>query len=265
MNAELIAELEALALRGQGWALTAMAVFARLGAAFALMPAFGERVVPARIRLVLALAMTAVVAPALGERVRLPDESLIAITGFLGTETAIGLALGIGLRLLVMALQVAGTMAAQATSLAQFFGGAGVDPQPAMSQVLVMGGLALLVLAGWPEKLAVFLILSYELLPAGQWPDAGAMAEWGVARAAHAFALAFMLAAPFLIGASLYNLALGAINRAMPQLMVAFIGSPAVTFGGLALLMLSAPVMLLVWLDAVDRFLDAPGALQTGP
>lgn len=265
MNAEMLAELEALAATGQAWAITAMAVFARIGAAFAVMPAFGERVVPGRVRLMLAFAMTLIVAPAVAGRAVLPEGSLFALAGFFGVETAIGLSMGIGLRLLVMALQIAGTMAAQATSLAQLFGGAGIDPQPAISQVLVMGGLALLVLAGWPEKLAVFLILSYDLLPPGQWPDAGAMTEWGVARVAHAFALAFMLAAPFLIGASLYNLALGAINRAMPQLMVAFIGSPAITFGGLFLLMLSAPVMLMVWLNAVGTFLAAPAALQTGP
>lgn len=265
MNAEMLAELEALAATGQAWAVATMAVFARIGAAFALMPAFGERVVPGRVRLALAFAMTLIVAPAVTVRVALPEGSLFALAGFFGTETAIGLSMGIGLRLLVMALQTAGTMAAQATSLAQLFGGAGVDPQPAISQVLVMGGLALLVLAGLPEQLAIFLILSYELLPAGQWPDSAAMAEWGVARTAHAFALAFMLAAPFLIGASLYNMALGAINRAMPQLMVAFIGSPAITFGGLFLLMLSAPVMLSVWLNAVGAFLDSPGALQTGP
>lgn len=40
-----------------------MAVFTRLGAAFTVMPAFGEAVVPARMRLILALAITLVVVP----------------------------------------------------------------------------------------------------------------------------------------------------------------------------------------------------------
>ena len=265
MNAAMLAELEALLAMAQAAFLGGIAVFARIGAAFAVMPAFGERVVPGRVRLVMALAMAMVVAPAVQDRVALPQGGPVALAGFLTVEVAVGLSLGIGLRLLVMALQVAGSMAAQATSLAQFFGGAGVDPQPAMSQLLVMAGLALLVMAGLPEQAAIFLILSYELLPAGQWPDGGAMAEWGVARVSYAFALAFMLAAPFLIGATLYNLALGAINRAMPQLMVAFIGSPAVTFGGLFLLMLTAPVMLGVWLRAVGSFLDNPGGLESMP
>ena len=68
------------------------------------------------------------------------------------------------------------------------------------------------------------------------------VAAWGTARVAQAFALGFSLAAPFVIAGFAYNLALGAINRAMPQLMVAFIGAPAITAGGLLILMLAAPV-----------------------
>jgi flagellar biosynthetic protein FliR len=180
----------------------------------------------------------------------------VALGLFLMSETLAGLALGAAIRLMVMALQIAGTIAAQSTSLAQFFGGAGVDPQPAMSQILMLGGIALLVIFGLPERAAEYLILSYQLLPAGVWADPGALAIWGTARVAQAFALGFTLAAPFVIGAALYNLALGAINRAMPTLMVAFIGSPAITLGGLAMLALAAPFMLTVWLEA------AAGALQ---
>jgi flagellar biosynthetic protein FliR len=159
---------------------------------------------------------------------------------------------------MVMVLQMAGTMAAQATSLSQAFGGAGVDPQPAIAQILVMAGFAALVAAGFPERLATLLVMSYELFPAGNWPDPSALATWGTARVAQAFGLAFALAAPFVIGAGLYNLALGAINRAMPQLMVAFVGAPALTFGGLALLLITAPLMIALWLEAVAAVLANP-------
>lgn len=54
------------------------------------------------------------------------------------------------------------------------------------------------------------------------------------------------------------NLALGAINRAMPQLMVAFVGAPLITFGGLALLLVATPVILSVWLDALMAFFQDP-------
>lgn len=247
-GSELITTLLALSHLVQEAVAQGMAVFARIGAAFAVLPAFGERVVPARIRAIAALAMTVIVAPAVTTP---PLPGGIAGLGlYLVSETLIGLALGVAIRLIVMALQIAGTIAAQSTSLAQFFGGAGADPQPAMSQVLMLGGIALLVIFGLPERAAEYLILSYSLLPPGLWADPGALAEWGTAQVARAFALGFTLAAPFVIGSALYYMALGAINRAMPTLMVAFIGSPAITWGGLALLAMAAPFMLNIWLDA---------------
>jgi flagellar biosynthesis protein FliR len=257
MSAEVFDALTTLGLQGLAWMQAALLVMARVGAFFALLPAFGERVVPMRIRLALALAMTMIVAPAV-----LPAMPATAALGqiahLLVIEAAIGLAMGAALRLFVFALQIAGTIAAQATSLAQFFGGAGVDPQPAISQLLVMAGLALLVMAGLPEHAAQFLILGYILLPPGLWPEGASLAAWGVAHVGHAFGLAFVLAAPFVIGSAVYNLALGAINKAMPQLMVAFIGAPAITLASLALLMLAAPVMMAVWLDGVGGFLADP-------
>lgn len=259
MTPEMLAALESLAALAQDGLMQGGLVFARVGPVFALVPAFGERVIPARIRLAAALAMTAVVAPA----VSLPgalgaDAALMTRALTVMQETLVGVMLGLGLRMMVMTLQIAATIAAQATSLAQAFGGAGVDPQPAMAQVLVMAALALAVITGFAERLAQMLVLSYDLLPAGVWPEPASLAEWGTARTAHLFALAFSLAAPFVIAAALYNLALGAINKAMPALMVAFIGAPALTLGGLALFALAAPLMLGPWLAAFHGVLADP-------
>ena len=45
-------------------------------------------------------------------------------------------------------------------------------------------------------------------------------------------------------------------NRAMPQLMVAFVGAPAISFGGLALLLIVAPFLLDVWRNAFEAGVD---------
>ena len=256
MTEETASLLAGLLGMGREAVMVGFVVFLRVGAAMALVPAFGEQVVPMRVRLVVALAFTLIVAPAVA-----PQALATAQAGWmraLGTEVVAGLALGMALRLFVLALQTAGTMAAQATSLAQFFGGAGVDPQPAISQLLVVAGLALAVMAGLHVRLAELLVLSYALMPAGSFPPGWALAEWGVAQVSRAFALAFALAAPFVIAALVYNMALGAINRAMPQLMVAFVGAPALTLGGLILLLLAVPGGLAVWLAALNAFLADP-------
>ncbi|WP_235971333.1 flagellar biosynthetic protein FliR [Palleronia pontilimi] len=234
--------------------LSAFYVFLRLGAAMALLPAFGERMVPLRVRLVLTLAFTAIVTPAVAQ-----DAVPSQVLGFaLGTEVVIGLALGAILRLFVLGLQIAGSIAAQSVSLAQIFGTQAVDAMPAIGHVITLSGLTIAVIAGLHLKVAEFLILSYELMPLGRFPEPEDLTSWGVARTAQAFGLGFTLAAPFVITSVIYNLALGAINRAMPQLMVAFVGAPAITAGGLILLALALPFMLQIWLSAMDGFFANP-------
>ena len=253
MTPDLFSDLNLLLAQVRAWAVDSALVFARIGAFFAILPAFGERVVPARVRLFAALAMTLIVAPAVAARVPAIPGEPVAATLFIGAETLIGLTLAIGL-----VLQMAGTMAAQSTSLAQAFGGTMADPQPAFSQVLVMAGLAAIVATGLPQTMAALLVLSYDIFPAGAWPNPSALAEWGTGRVAHAFALAFTLAAPFVIGSGLYNLALGAINKAMPQLLVAFVGAPALALGGLLLMLIAAPLMVSVWLSIFNDLSAAP-------
>jgi flagellar biosynthetic protein FliR len=231
-------------------------VFLRVGALMSVLPAFGERMIPMRVKLAVALVSALVLAPvvSLGP----PPEGSAAWARLALIETGIGLGLGLGVRLFVLALQTAGSMAAQATSLSQLLGGAAIEPIPAMGHILALGGIALAVQAGLHTDALRLVVWSYDLLPAGFAPAASDASAWGVARVAEAFALAFTLAAPFLIVSLLYNLTLGVINRAMPQLMVAFVGAPAITLGALALLALSVPVLLPAWLDALQLFLNDP-------
>ena len=231
-------------------------VFARVGGVMALLPAFGEQMIPARVRLGVTVAFALVVWPMVAPIAPPEGRPFLAM---LLVEAVVGLLLGIATRLLVLGLQFAGTVIAQSTSLSQILGG-GVtpDPMPAMGALLVMAGLTLAMASGLHVKAAVLIARSYEVLPMGLLPSGSDVATWGVARVAAAFALGFSLAAPFVIAAFAYNLALGAINRAMPQLMVSFIGAPAATAGGILLLMLAAPLILRHWTGALDALLADP-------
>ncbi len=255
---EMIALATQLSGLGQDVLWVGFLVFLRVGAAMALMPAFGEQAVPQRVKLVLALAFTAVVAPAV-------SVDLVAIEPGqatpLITEVIAGLAIGAGLRFFIIALQIAGTIIAQATTLSQLFAGTGPEPQPAIANLLVMAGLALAVMAGLHLHVAELLILSYGPLPAGQFPGAADTADWGLFQIARAFSLAFALAAPFVVASLIYNVAIGVINRSMPTLMVSFVGAPALALGGLLLLAIVTPLALAVWISAIDSYVAAPFAV----
>lgn len=223
----------------------------------ALLPAFGEQAVPQRVRLVLTLAFAAIVAPAVTPGLIGMPPGILPMAA----EVVAGLAMGIALRLFILALQVAGSIIAQATSLAQIFGGMGPEPQPAIGFLLTVSGLALAVAAGLHVRVVELFILSYDVLPGGRLPGAADLSHWGLAQVARAFSLGFTLAAPFVIAATLYNLAIGVINRAMPMLMVSFVGAPALTAGSLLLLALVLPFGLAVWMQALDGFLSDPFAV----
>jgi flagellar biosynthetic protein FliR len=231
-------------------------VFLRVAALVSLLPAFGEQTISPRVKIGIAVAFTIFATPF----VSFPSRSVSFdhLVVFCITEVVAGLALGLGLRLFILALQTAGAIAAQSTSLSQVLGGASVEPLPAMGYVLMLGGMALAVISGLHFKVVEFVQLSYEFIPLGLFVSASDLSSWGVAQVSRAFSLAFTLAAPFVILSVLYNFALGVINKAMPQLMVAFVGAPVITLGGLFVLMLSAPAILSVWLDAMDRFLQNP-------
>ncbi len=253
MNASLQALMEA----GNGFLEQGFYVLLRVGPIVGFMPAIGERVVPVRVKLVLALCFVVASLPVVG----VAALQVAQASGFMATvvlETTVGLFVGLSLRFLVIILQTAGSMAAQATSLAQLFAGAAAEPMPAIGHFLVISGLAFAMIMGLPLKVLELIVTSYHAFPMANGLNIGLLAEWGGKLVAKCFALAFTLAAPFLVMSLLYNLTLGVINRAMPQLMVAFVGAPVITAGGLVFLFLFSTLIISIWWHSVEQFLFRP-------
>jgi flagellar biosynthesis protein FliR len=239
-----------------------MLVFMRIGGVMFLLPGFGDNAIPARVRLALTFSFAFVVWPMLIaiEPVQVPPDRSFFLMMII--ESCVGLLLGLSIRLMVFALQFAGSVAAQSTSLAQILGsGISPDPMPAIGNLLMLAGVTLAVALGLHVKVAILLARSYDILPLGVPVPAGDVAAWGTARVGSAFALGFSLAAPFVLTAFAYNVSLGAINKAMPTLMVAFVGAPAIVGASLLLLLLASPVMLSYWNDQLDTVLQNPLAV----
>lgn len=235
------------------------AVFIRVGAMLAVLPIFGEQSVPLRLRLSITLAFSMILTPTLSPNLDVAPQSIAMGVQLLGPEVIAGLFFGLGLRFFVFALQIAGTIAAQSTSLSQIFGGStGVDPQPAMGRILVVGGLALATIMGLHVQIVAYMMLSYQMLPFGVMMSPDLAMTIGVREVSQTFALGFTLAAPFVVASLIYNVTLGVINRAMPQLMVSFVGAPAITAGGLLLMLIASPVLLSIWLAAFHDFIALP-------
>lgn len=238
-------------------------VFLRVGTACSVLPSFGERSIPVRVRLVLAISLSLLIAISLPSDFSWLPNLADALYIFMA-EVVTGIVFGLAIRFFVIALQTAGTMAAQVTSLSQIFGGASVDPLPALGNIFVISALAMLAIFDFHILVVSSLIKTYYVIPVGQFIAYDAMIEWGISQVSRCFALAFSLASPFILVSLVYNLALGVINKAMPQLMVALVGAPAITGGAIFLLCLSTPFILEVWMTALTAYLHQPFGTNDG-
>jgi flagellar biosynthesis protein FliR len=244
-----MADLAALA--GQLAPLLAMflLVVARLSFVIFFMPGIGEQVVPVQLRLMILLAIA--MAMASTGVVAVPSlESLTGYGGLLLSELTIGFCLGAILRVSVWMLSIAGTIISQSIGLSQLLGVAlEREAQSLTGSMLSMAGTAILLTADFHLNAIASLMRLYTDIPVG----ALSALDWDllIERSFSAVGFAVLLAWPFVAVNLLYNICLGFINKALPQLMVAFVGAPLMIGGGTILLALSVVGLLVVWKDRV--------------
>lgn len=228
-------------------------LFARLSLFFMLAPVFGENAVPARVRLSAAALAAFLLYPVLGQQ--LAEARAMGVFTLLGKEAVTGFVMGLSLRLFVHALQFLGMLVSQSLSLSQPLGnGISTEPNTTISTLLMMAGVTLLVTADVHILLFGILANSFQNMPLGLAVDSGGAADWLTGITVSLFRLCLSLALPFIILNFAYNLILGFLNRAMPQLLVSFVGLPGITLAGLFLLMFCAAAMLTGWVEAFGEF-----------
>ncbi|WP_207100014.1 flagellar biosynthetic protein FliR [Paracoccus shandongensis] len=242
-------------LPGFDW--TWVLVYLRVQALVLVLPGLGERVIPVRVRAAAAMAVTPMLA-GLVPPAAAPDAPLGTLAQAAG-ETLIGLAAGMGLRLLALSLDIATSAIAATASLSQLVGGQNEAAPHPIGNMLHLAGLAALMALGLPVMLVQLMADSFAIWPPGGWPDADGLATEAIRLAARSFWIAMLLAAPFTLGGFMFQALSGVINRVMPALPVIFIGSPAAIMLALAALALLAPVLIMIWADAILGYM-LPGA-----
>ncbi len=221
-------------------------VFARIGTMIMLLPGLGELTVPVRIRLTVALVLAAILLPLHRNAYQIDLRELGPVLLMLGTEMLIGAILGLTARLMISALQVAGTVVAQQMGLGFV---TAVDPTQGQQNVIVGNfltilGITLVFATDLHHLVIAALNDSYRLFSPGEVPITGDMASLVTRTTASAFRIGIQLSAPFLVFGLLFNLGLGVLSRLMPQMQVFFIGLPlSILLGFLILLFVVGAMM----------------------
>jgi flagellar biosynthesis protein FliR len=234
-------------------------MFARLGTMAMLMPGLGERGIPVRVRLVVALLLTLVLMPLYRDAYTVSlDAGFAPLLGVLIQEVLIGAVLGLTARLALSALLVAGTAIAYQLGLGFSMA---VDPTQDQQSVMVSNflailGVALIFATDMHHLVIGALDESYNLFRPGTVLPSGDVAELMVTTVSGAFRVGIQLAAPFLVFGILFNVGLGVLARLMPQLHVFFLGLPASIMIGFAILLALVGVLMGTFLEYLGEVLS---------
>lgn len=225
-----------------------MAVFTRMSVFIFLVPTLGERTISTRVRLGLALLLTFLMLPVVMTS-PVPITQFSDATALIAKEAVFGFFFGFALRMMIMGLQVVGNIVSQAMSISQPLGeGIATEPNTTLSNFLMLAGVTLLITLNFHIEAFAMLIKTYNVFPLGSSPDFNNFAYELTHKAVGLFRWSLSLAFPFILLNFIYNLLLGFVNRAMPQLLVSFVGMPAILGIGLLLLAISATTILTLWL-----------------
>ncbi|HRO15270.1 MAG TPA: flagellar biosynthetic protein FliR [Paracoccus sp. (in: a-proteobacteria)] len=228
--------------------LPLLLAYARIQACVLAMPGFGEAFLTARVKVGLAAALTPMFAVPVAAT--MPDAGALAL--LVGAELLTGLLLGIAVRLLALSLDIAATALAQSASLAQIMGISPDMPPHPIGNLVHLAGLAVLMAMGLPVLLCRLLADSFALRGlGGAWPRAEEAWRAIPPLVADSFALAMLLAAPFILGGFLFQALSGVVARVMPALPVVFLAAPAAILLALVALALLTPGILALWADHV--------------
>ena len=230
-----------------------MLMFARIGTMVMMLPGLGELSVPVRVRLVVALVLTAVLFPLHRDDFQIDLRSFGPVLVTLAQELLIGAVLGLTARLTVSALQVAGSIVAQQLGLGFV---TEVDPMQGQQGVIIGNFLTLLGITLFFATNLHFLVIaalhdSYALFRPGEVPFTGDVAALMTRTIAGAFRIGVQLSAPFLVFGLLFNLGLGVLARLMPQMQVYFVGVPLSILIGFLIFIAVIGAMMGTFLDYV--------------
>lgn len=232
-----------------------MLIFMRLGIALMIMPGIGDSFVSPTVRLLFALALSFVLTPVLAKNLPpLPDNTAVLLA-LLVSEAFIGLFMGVVMRILVSALDTAGSIVSMQAGLSAslLFNPTTQAQGSIMSAVYSSLGVTIMLMTDLHHAMFAAVVESYQLYPANAaLLDTGAVLKTIAQVADVAFRVGVQIAFPFIIAGTLAQIGFGVLSRLMPQAQIFFLTIPAQIMMSFLLLAMTLSAGILFWLDAYD-------------
>ncbi|WP_319413490.1 flagellar biosynthetic protein FliR [uncultured Cohaesibacter sp.] len=234
-----------------------MLIFARIGTLFMLLPAFSEQAVSTRLRLVLALMTALLLYPMVSGYYGAVPANLAGILVAMAREIVVAVLIGMSVKLVMAALQIAATTIAFQMGLSFAMGS---DPSSGQQTVqigtfLSMLAVTMIFVTNLHYLMIAAMYDSYQLFPVNQAIQIGDIAQYATDILAQSFVIGIKLSSPFIVYGLIFQFALGLLSRLMPQLQVYFLAMPANIFVGLLLLMVLLFTLMTWYLGHIEDVL----------
>ncbi|MEW7865884.1 lateral flagellar biosynthetic protein LfiR [Aeromonas diversa] len=230
--------------------------FVRLGAAFWVMPVYGDGRITPRVRLFLAFAISLAMAPMMKGMPTFDPLSLSAL--LLSFEQVLfGLLFGLCVQLLFLVMTLAGHIMSMQMGLAMAVMNdpSHGDSAPIISQLMLV--FCTLLFLGLNGHLAVLDILVQSLY---RWPPGVSLYRLDlgmvVGLLGWSIGAALILTLPAVVAMLMVNLSFGVMNRSAPSLNIFSLGFPMTLLLGLLTMAISISGVPARYLDLVTHVLE---------
>jgi flagellar biosynthetic protein FliR len=202
-------------------------VLFRITGIFFFAPIFGSNVIPVRLKVLLALVLAICVYPIIPPQVPM-ELSLMTLWAAVGSELLIGLIIGYGASIPLIALQMGGLLMGQqlGLGLARVYNPDFNEETEILGQFLFLMALTVFLILDGHHAILAALVGSFQKVPLGGYiPDGDLlMLVTGLLKAM--FELAIRVSAPLLTLVFLETVAMGFLARTVPQINLLSLGFP---------------------------------------
>jgi flagellar biosynthetic protein FliR len=247
---------------GEQRVLAFFLVLARVSPLFLLAPLFSSKMVPPRVRGVIAVGLAIGLSPVVATGTDLPTD-VMGIGSLLGKELLVGGAFAYALAATFAALAVAGSFL---DTTIGFSYGSLVDPvngaqSAILSTTYSMIGLMIFIAIGGEAWVIKGLARTYDVVSLTQYPSLAHIVQGASGAFVQVFTSAFEVAGPVLLALILTDAAFGMVTRVVPTLNAFQVAVPAKVVLGLMLVGASMPFVA-GWLSN-ELQADVRAALDT--
>ena len=229
-------------------------IFLRVGTVFMLIPGFSASYVNIQTRLIIALAITLVLMPAISNIIPIEPQTFSQYLQYIINEITIGIFLGITMQILFFALNLAGAITSQAIgfSNAQIFDPAFQTQTMLIETFLSIIAVTLIFILDIHHLMIEAFVDSYHLFEIGKPLPWGDFAAYLTETINKSFVFGFKIGSPFIAFTIIFYAGMGLVSRLMPQLNIFFLSLPLQIYLGIGLLFLTAPIMIMVFFRYFD-------------